>query len=98
MACSASSPRVAAFSRLRTRVRSDGLLRGEVELWPDEAEQPVPVEFALLQTHPGTFDRNDGAALAACATQSSYDDASWLGLRLAELLPLADEEQQHCWK
>ncbi len=38
------------FRVAHTRVRSDGLIRGEVELWPDEPAAPVPVEFLLLQT------------------------------------------------
>ena len=35
----------ARFRVARTRVRADGLLRGDVEFWPDEPVQPVPVEF-----------------------------------------------------
>jgi Lon protease-like protein len=82
------------FRVVRTRARSDGLLRGEVRLWPDEPPQDVPVEFALLQTilerlveSAGTHGRH--------APRTSYDDAGWLSFRLAELLPLAREEQQH---
>lgn len=81
------------FRVLRTRVRSDGLLRGEVELWPDEATQDVPVEFALLQTIVERLIETMGPHWRH-APRSSYDDAGWLGFRLAELLPLAGEEQQ----
>lgn len=81
------------FRVARSRVRSDGLLRGDVEVWPDEPEQPVPVEFALLQT---ILERliETMAPHWRDAPRSAYDDASWLGFRLAELLPLDPGEQQ----
>ena len=81
------------FRVLRTRVRSDGLLRGDVQLWPEEASQQVPVEFALLQTLLERLIETMGPQWRL-APRSSYDDAGWLGFRLAELLPLAREEQQ----
>ena len=83
----------ARFRVARSRVRSDGLLRGDVEVWPDEPEQPVPVEFALLQT---ILERliETMAPHWRDAPRSAYDDASWLGFRLAELLPLDVGEQQ----
>lgn len=82
------------FRVARSRARSDGLLRGDVEVWPDEPEQPVPVEFALLQT---ILERliETMAPQWRDAPRSAYDDASWLGFRLAELLPLDAGEQQH---
>jgi uncharacterized protein len=81
------------FRVSRTRVRSDGLMRGEVEPWPDEDVQQVPVEFALLQTILERLIETIGLQWRH-AERSSYEDASWLGFRLAELLPLAGEEQQ----
>lgn len=81
------------FRVARSRVRSDGLLRGDAELWPEEPELPVPVEFALLQS---ILERlvETMAPHWKQAPRSAYDDASWLGLRLAELLPLDAAEQQ----
>jgi len=81
------------FRVLRTRVRSDGLMRGEVELWPDEASQQVPVEYTLLQTILERLIETIGPQWRH-APRSSYDDAGWLSFRLAELLPLAGDEQQ----
>jgi uncharacterized protein len=81
------------FRVLRTRVRSDGLLRGEVELWPEEGSQQVPVEFALLQTILERLIETMGPHWRH-ASRDSYEDAGWLGFRLAELLPLAGDEQQ----
>jgi Lon protease-like protein len=83
----------ARFRVARSRVRSDGLLRGDVEVWPGEPELQVPVEFALLQT---ILERliETMAPHWRDAPRSAYDDASWLGFRLAELLPLDAGEQQ----
>ena len=83
----------ARFRVTRSRVRADGLLRGDVEVWPVEPEVPVPVEFALLQS---ILERliETMAPHWRHAPRSAYDDASWLGLRLSELLPLDAPEQQ----
>ncbi|EIL93930.1 LON peptidase substrate-binding domain-containing protein [Rhodanobacter spathiphylli] len=81
------------FRVARSRARSDGLLRGEVEIWPDEPTVEVPVEFALLQS---ILERliETMAPHWRDAPRAAYEDASWLGLRLAELLPLDVAEQQ----
>jgi Lon protease-like protein len=78
----------------RSRVRADGLLRGDVEIWSPEPEIAVPVEFALLQS---ILERliETMAPHWRDAPRSAYDDASWVGFRLAELLPLDTTEQQH---
>jgi len=81
------------FRVVRARARSDGLLRGEVQLWPDEEPLEVPVEFALLQTILERLIETMGPQWRH-APRSSYDDAGWLSFRLAELLPLTREEQQ----
>lgn len=82
------------FRVVRTRVRSDGLIRGDVEDWGiGEPLAPVPVEFALLQT---ILERliEQIAPHWQQVPRSYYDDAGWVGFRLAELLPLAAAEQQ----
>lgn len=78
---------------VRSRVRADGLLRGDVEVWPAEANVEVPVEFSLLQS---ILERliETMAPHWRLTPRSAYDDASWLGFRLAELLPLDAGEQQ----
>jgi Lon protease-like protein len=81
------------FRVTRTRVRSDGLVTGQVEHWPVERQETVPVEFALLQTILGRLLEHM-APQWRHATAADYDDASWLGFRLAELLPLELEEHQ----
>jgi Lon protease-like protein len=81
------------FRVVRTRVRSDGLVRGDVEPWSVEPTQIVPVEFALLQVILERLIENM-APQWRHAPRDLYDDASWLGFRLAELLPLQADEQQ----
>lgn len=82
------------FRVARSRVRADGMVRGEVEVWPDEPEQRAPVEFSLMQT---ILERliETLAPHWRDAPRNIYDDASWLGFRLSELLPLDVDEQQH---
>lgn len=81
------------FRVARTRVRSDGLVRGDVELWPEEAAHEVPVELSLL---PAILERlvESMAPQWRHAPRHLYDDASWVGFRLSELLPLQNEERQ----
>ncbi|HEX7816787.1 LON peptidase substrate-binding domain-containing protein [Dyella sp.] len=81
------------FRVRRTRVRDDGLVRGEVEPWPDEPRLAMPAEFALLSTILERLVANMAPHLRQ-VPQYLYDDASWVGFRLAELLPLQIEEQQ----
>jgi Lon protease-like protein len=81
------------FRVLRTRVRSDGLVRGDVEPWAAEPAQEVPVELTLLQSILERLIENL-APQWRHAPKHLYEDASWLGFRLAELLPLQTDEQQ----
>lgn len=81
------------FRVTRARVRGDGQLRGDVEWLPAETAQEVPVEFALLQTILARLIETM-APHWRHAPGDAYEDASWLGFRLAELLPLQPLEQQ----
>jgi len=81
------------FRLARSRVRDSGLAHGEVELWPDEASIEVPVEFHLLATILERLLEKIGGAHAN-APRANFDDASWVGFRLAELLPLENRERQ----
>lgn len=82
------------FTVTRSRARHDGQLRGDVALWPAETARQVPVEFALLQSIAERLVETM-APHWRNAARSEYEDASWLGFRLAELLPLDAGEQQH---
>lgn len=78
----------------RTRIRADGQLRGDITAWAPEPDIELPAEFGLLATILERLAeqmsppwRNDVAGRS--------DNASWVGFRLAELLPLDANECQH---
>lgn len=78
----------------RTRVRDNGLAHGEVEFWPPEAHEILPAEYDLLATILERLLEQVGGPFAQ-ADRSLYQDASWVGFRLAEALPLENTERQH---
>jgi uncharacterized protein len=82
------------FQVTTTRVRDNGLVHGEVRFWPDEPRVPVPPEHGLLATILERLFEKAGGPFAK-AERACYDDASWVGFRLAENLPLAQPERQH---
>ena len=75
----------------RSRVRDNGLAHGEVQFWPDEPIVAVPPEYALL----ATILERLLEKLRSRFERSSLDDASWVGFRLAEELPLENRERQY---
>lgn len=81
------------FRLARSRVRDNGAAHGEVEVWPDEARVQVPVEYHLLATILERLLEKIGGTHAK-APREAFDDASWVGFRLAELLPLENRERQ----
>lgn len=80
------------FRVISTHVRDDGLIRAAARPWPSEPRLPVPAEFGLLPTILERLIEQIGAF--AAVPQPCYDDASWVGFRLAQLLPLPLEERQ----
>lgn len=82
------------FRVQKTRIRNNGLVIGEVRRWPDEPDVQVPVEFSLLPTILERLAEQAGLSWRN-GPRERYDDASWVGFRLAELLPLGDAERQH---
>lgn len=81
------------FRVSRVRVRNDGQLRGDLAPWGSESSSEVAPEFGLLVT---ILDRlvEQMTPPWKDAPRSRYDDASWVGFRLAELLPLDRGERQ----
>lgn len=84
----------ARFRVQKSRVRDNGLVVGEIRRWPEEPEVPVPVELALLPTILERLAEQAGLSWRN-GPRERYDDAAWVGFRLAELLPLGDGERQH---
>jgi len=83
----------ARFRVLRTRVRDNGLVRGDVCYWPEEPVLPVPPEFGLLADILERLVEQAGGWWRD-APRERYDDASWVSFRLAEFLPLKPAERQ----
>ena len=81
------------FHVLRTRVRDNGLIVGEIELLPASAAQPVEPEHGLLATLLERLIERFGGPHAK-AERGAFDDAAWVGYRLAEMLPFTDRERQ----
>lgn len=82
------------FRVLRTRVRNNGLMHGSVRYWPDEPVLEVPPEYGLLSTILERLIEQAGGPYDG-TPREKYDDAGWVGFRLAELLPLLAAERQH---
>jgi len=80
------------FRVARTRVRDNGLLVGEVQ-WCDEpaAAALLPQHAALATLLAELLDKVGGEYASANLRQ--LEDASWVGWRLAELLPVTDEQR-----
>ncbi len=83
----------ARFQISATRVRDNGLVHGEARFWPDEPIVAVPPEYGLLTTILERLLEQVGGAFAK-VERARFDDASWVGFRLAELLPLSQPEKQ----
>lgn len=77
----------------RAHARPDGLMIGHVELWPDEPDLPMPPQYALLSTLCANLVENVVKG-ATEPTKQQLDNASWVGFRLAEILPFTLGERQ----
>jgi hypothetical protein len=82
------------FQLRSRRVQSDGLNLGEVD-WLDEEQQiELPGEYQhlgqlLRKVLPELGDFYEGVA-------KRFDDCTWVGYRLAEILPLSLSDKQYC--
>lgn len=81
------------FHARRVRVRGDGLQLAEVDWRPaDPAETVRPEHGLLVMLLERLLDHVGGEH--AKAPRACFDDAAWIGWRLAELLPLAMLQRQ----
>lgn len=74
--------------------RDDGLLIGSVTWLPEPPPCLVPESFSVLSQVLARFMEKIGDQYPGFS-ESNLDDATWVGYRLAELLPLAAIEKQH---
>lgn len=78
---------VTRFQLHATRVRDNGLAMGEIERWEAEPEIPVDPQYGILTT---IVERlmEQASAFYPDYDARYLDDSSWIGCRLAEMLPL----------
>jgi Lon protease-like protein len=76
------------------RVQEDGLNMGTIEWLPPEPAADLPSEHA----HLGLLLRKVLPQLGDMyqSTPKHFDDAGWVGARLAEILPIDLADKQHC--
>ncbi len=81
--------------RLKSAARQrDGLNIGEIELIEPEPAVPLPDEYSLMaDLLRGVLD---DLGLLYNTIEKHYDDASWVGFRFAEVLPLSLADKQAC--
>jgi Lon protease-like protein len=76
-----------------SRVRDSGLIIGKVTLKDADPVVPVPAEYAVLATILERLAEQIGGELGG-AEKARFDDSAWVAWRLAEVLPLEQEERQ----
>ena len=79
------------FRVRRTRVRDNGLLLADVDWCRADGDDELRPEHALLGVLLQRILEQVGGEHARVAR---YDDAAWIGWRLAEVLPLHDSQRQ----
>lgn len=77
----------------RARVRDNGLQVADIRWCEVDASQPVQPEHGLLPVLLDSIIEKVGGEHAR-ADRALFDDAAWVGWRLAELLPLHDAHRQ----
>jgi uncharacterized protein len=75
---------------IRTQATEQQLVLADVELWTPEPYLEIPADYANLSEFLQEVLAREPVARAA----ADYTDASWVGLRLAELLPVDNALKQ----
>ncbi len=81
------------FEVHRLHMRDSGLARADVTCWPREPVMQLPPQFTLLADILRRLIEQAAPHLRH-VEEARFDDASWVGFRLAELLPLEPDERQ----
>ena len=81
------------FEIISREVQTNQLTLAEIKLLDNETPCPLPEEFK----HAEKVLRNlfEQLGYPFVKMEKKYDDASWVGSRLAELLPIRLEQKQH---
>ena len=81
------------FHIIATEIKPNQLTVAEVELIPNEAPTPIPSQYKSAVDMLKRIFENLGYPFAKI--EKHYDDASWVGSRLAEFLPISLEQKQY---
>jgi len=81
------------YKVISTEIGSDQLCIAQVEMLPDEEKIILPSRFQYLAEMTEEMLTQIGHPYTTLPKH--YDDASWIGYRLAELLPIALVQKQH---
>lgn len=82
------------FSIVEVKRQSDGLNIADVNLLPDEPVMEIPEDLGILAELLKQAFVQVGTAYGE--DPPLYENASWVGMRLAEILPLPMQEKQQC--
>ena len=82
------------FSILAMRRAEDGLNVADIEALPHETEVSLPADYKLMSDLLRAVIDDLGRLYET--VEKHYDDASWVGFRFAEILPLELASKQHC--
>lgn len=82
------------FSIIDVKTRSDGLNIADVNLLDTEPAMEIPEDLGILAELLKQAFIQVGAAYGD--QPPNYDSATWVGMRLAEILPLPMLEKQQC--
>jgi Lon protease-like protein len=82
------------FRLLSAQQQGDGLNLGSIEILPPEPEEPMPGDYAVMADLLRAVMHDIGDLYAG--VERNFDDASWVGYRFAEILPLELANKQHC--
>lgn len=74
--------------------QDDGLFKAQINVIPEPPVTRVPAAYSVLSDVLGRFIEKAGAQYPQ-STPESLQDATWVGYRLSELLPLSGVEKQH---
>ena len=80
------------FHAMRTRVRDNGLVMADVDWLRADPEEALRPEHALLGTLLQTMMEKAGSDLTGLPPRI-FDQAAWVGWRLAQVLPITAEQR-----
>ena len=80
------------FRIVNRYVQPDGLARATVELLPEAPDEIVPAKFAGLRTLLERVAAEHGEQIFAAPYR--FESSTWIGARLAEVLPLPNQVKQ----